>query len=116
MFTNCDGITIYCKEVGADSYPVYAIHHIKNVYWEEKRGQQLSKQENKSNPTQNHEIYIAIPADSINGYIPKYDDIVVKGIQSITQSPKDKIQYKIMSVIDCLYGSKAVQHIEVTAI
>ncbi|MBQ8823601.1 MAG: hypothetical protein IJZ64_00045 [Ruminococcus sp.] len=116
MFTNCEGITIYEKATGADSYPAYAVHHIKNVYWEEKRGQQLSKQQNKSTPTQNYDVYIAIPADSITGYMPKYDDLVVKGLKSITQSPSEKNKYTIMSVVDCLYGSKAVQHIEVTAV
>lgn len=116
MFTNCEGVTIYEKTVGVDSYPVYAVHHIKNVYWEEKIGQQLSKQQNISNPTQNHEIYIAIPADSITDYMPKYDDLIVKGLQPVTQLLNGKTKYTIMSVTNCLYGSKAVQHIEVTAV
>lgn len=116
MFTNCEGITIYEKTTGADSYPVYAVHHIKNVYWEEKRGQQLSKQQNKSTPTQKYDVYIAIPADSITDYMPKYDDLVVKGLKPITQSPKDKTSYTIMSVVDCRYGSKSVQHIEMVAV
>lgn len=116
MFTNCEGITIYEKTTGADSYPVYAVHHIKNVYWEQKHSQKLSKQQNKSTPTQSYDVYIAIPADSITDYMPKYDDLVVRGLKPITQSPKDKTSYTIMSVTDCLYGSKVVQHIEVTAV
>ena len=92
------------------------VHHIRNVYWEQCIGQSANQNANKSNMEQQHSIYLAIPAASLTGYMPKYDDKLVRGIQSVLQPPDAEKSYTITAVTDCLYGSPAVQHIEVTAI
>lgn len=115
MFTNCEAITIYEKCVGADGFPAYMVHHIPNVYWEQCIGQSANKNANKSNMEQEHSIYLAIPATSLTDYTPKYNDLLVKGLQPVSQPPDKSKSYTILTVTDCLYGSPAVQHIEVTA-
>ena len=116
MFTNCEAITIYEKCVGADGFPAYMAHPIQNVYWEQRVGQHANKNANKSNMAQEHAVYLAIPAASLTDYMPKYDDLLVKGLQPVAQPPDTEKSYTITAVTDCLYGSQAVQHIEVTAI
>lgn len=115
MVTNCEGCTIYEKCVGADGFPAYMVHHIPNVYWEQCIGQSANKNANKSNMEQEHSIYLAIPATSLTDYTPKYNDLLVKGLQPVSQPPDKSKSYTILTVTDCLYGSPAVQHIEVTA-
>lgn len=115
MFTNCEAITIYEKCVGADGFPAYVVHHIRNVCWEQCIGQRANKNANKSNMAQEHSIYLAIPATSLTDYTPKYNDLLVKGLQPVSQPPDKSKSYTILTVTDCLYGSPAVQHIEVTA-
>lgn len=69
MFTNCNAVTIYEKTVGADGFPAYLAHSIRMVYWEQCTGQTANQTAQKSTMTQNHSIYLAIPAASLSDYL-----------------------------------------------
>ncbi len=116
MFTNCVGCTVYERTVGSDRFPAYIAHQIPLVYWEQNIGQTINKTANKSNMSQDYSIYMAIPASSLSDYTPKHGDLLARGLQSVLQPPDSEKTYTVMTVTDCLYGSAAVQHIEVTAI
>lgn len=113
MFTNCNACTIYHKEVGANRMYIWERHVIYNIYWDETNGQTQGGKDLKRSDS----IYVAIPESSLSDYIPVKDDIICKGIISGKgmSEIEEPIGHKIMTVIDCRYGSKAVRHIEVTA-
>ena len=112
MYTNTPVITVFEKTVGSDHLPVYLPHTYAPAYWEQQTGQRMNKNANASSMAQNYAIYAAIPAKAITGYMPKYEDLICRGYAEI---PDESACYTVMTVTDCLYGSPAVQHIEVTA-
>ena len=94
--------------------PKWIKHTIKGVYWQSVEGQS----QNNTHMNENDTALIIIHMSKIN-YYPKHDDIIVKGFienDNITEIQKLPNSHTIMSVADFLYGSKSVQHIEVTAI
>lgn len=113
MYTNTD-CTIFEKTMGENKMPKWVKHVIKGVYWQSSEGQSQSSTHMNESDT----ALIIIHASKIS-YYPKHDDIIVKGLvedNNITEVQKLPNSHTVMSVADFLYGSKAVQHIEVTAI
>ena len=108
MYTNTAAITIFEKKVGADRLPVYIPHVCGASYWENQTGQ--TQREIVS--SEQDLIYCAIPSCSLTGYIPKRDDLICNG----TAEEQNEECFTVKTVTNCLYGSSAVQHIEVTAV
>lgn len=105
MFTNQPACTIWEKTT-VNRATAYVRHVTGAVYWQDCRAQ------NEVRTTENH-VFIAIPANSINGYIPQSDDRIVSGIVTGNSPPKDALT--VMQVKHFLYGPQKMQHIEVTA-
>lgn len=105
MFTNQPACTIWEKTT-VNHAPAYVRHETGPVYWQDCRGQ------NEARTTENN-VFIAIPAGSVNGYMPKLDDRIMPGAVADASPPKDALT--VMQVKDFLYGSPMMQHIEVTA-
>ena len=105
MFTNKPACTIWEKTT-VNRAPAYIRHVTGAVYWQEIRGQSAQR-------TPANEAFIAIPENSINGYIPRPDDRIVPGIVTGNAPPENALT--VMQIKDFLYGSQKMQHIEVTA-
>lgn len=118
MFTNCDAVTVYHREAetNVERLPVFTRYVIRNVYWE----QSIGSRQNGTSTTPEDSIYLCIPASSVGGYIPQKEDVLCYGEISPAIAMHDVQQlpeaHTIQSVIDCRYGSAAVQHIEVIAL
>lgn len=81
---------------------------ISPVYWEEYIGErQVSNQGGTHGMDQSNNIFVVIPASSLGDVIPKKDD-------KISRCGSDKT-FTVVAVEDFRFGSKSVQHIEVTA-
>ena len=106
MFTNREGCTIYEKTV-VDRAPAYIRHAIGPIYWEPSIGETDGKDR-----TEQNSIFVSIPAASVT-YLPKTDDRIVSEIISDEIPPPTA--HTIINVKDLRYGSKKVQHIELTA-
>lgn len=115
MFTNCEAITIYHQEDIVNHKPIFSRHIIQNVYWEESIGSSQSGKETQ----QSDSVYVCIPAKSVTDYVPVREDILCCGIvpesMELHEIQKSLRKHTITAVVDCRYGSVAVQHIEVTA-
>ena len=108
MFTNKPACTIWEKTT-VNHAPAYVRHVTGAVYWQDCRGQTVGS--DARNPDDN--VFIAIPAGAENGYMPKKDDRILPGDAESASPPGEALT--IMQVKDFLYGSKMMQHIEVTA-
>lgn len=106
MYTNRPGCTIY-EKTGRNRAPTYIRHETKDIFWENRIGQ-----ESGSDRAPKNSAFISIPVDSID-YEPKADDRIVGSI--ITDELPPPTAMTIMSVQDFRYGSPAVRHWEVTA-
>lgn len=106
MFTNREGCTIYEKTV-VDRAPAYIRHAIGPIYWESSIGETDGKDRAEQNS-----IFVSIPAASVT-YLPKTDDRIVSEI--IGDEIPPPTAHTIINVKDLRYGSKKVQHIELTA-
>lgn len=113
MYINAD-CTIFEKTLGENKMPKWIKHTVKGVYWQSSEGQS----QNSTHMNESDTALIIIHVSKIT-YYPKRDDIIAKGLvdeNNITEVQKLPNSHTVMSVADFLYGSKAVQHIEVTAI
>lgn len=114
-------ITVFENSGTASNIKITKRHTISNVYWNDSRGQTISK--NGIQITDSVVIYLFS-----NEYIPKANDIVVKGVTDFemdmtsqkTASDSMKV-FKAMfpdsavvkSVNNCMFGG--LPHIEITA-
>ena len=105
MFTNKPACTIWEKTT-VNRAPAYVRHVTGAVYWQDCRAQSEAR-------TTENNVFIAIPAGSVSGYMPKLDDRILPGNVDENSPPKDALT--VMQVKDFLYGSPMMQHIEVTA-
>ena len=101
MYTNRPGCTIYEKTV-QNRAPTYIRHETKDIYWEDKFGQ-----ESGSDRAPKNSAFISIPAKSAS-YFPKVRDRIVGSVIPDELPPPTAMT--IMGVVNCLYGSPAVQH------
>lgn len=109
MFTNKPACTVWEKTT-VNRAPAYVRHVLGAVYWEDVRGQTNVG----ADPRQpSDHCFVSIPEDSLNGYSPKKDDRILPGIAADSFPPAAALT--VMSVRDCLHGSKAVRHVEVRA-
>lgn len=109
MFTNRKSCTIWESTV-VNHTPTYLRHETGRVYWEDVQGQSNMAADDRS-PADS--VFLSIPEDSLNGYMPKKDDRVMEGSIAGEKPPMNALT--VMSVRNCLHGSKAVQHIEIKA-
>lgn len=108
MFTNQPACTIWEKTT-VNHAPAYVRHVTGAVYWQDCRGQQVGAGDARS-PADS--VFLAIHADQIGDYVPKKDDRILPGDAAGTSPPHDALT--VMQVKDFRYGSKTMQHIEVT--
>lgn len=109
MVTNRKCCTIWGHTV-VDRTPTYLRHETGKVYWEDVKGQSSMANDARS-PADS--VFLSIPEDSLNGYMPKPDDRIMEGSINKEKPPLNALT--VTSVRDCLHGSKAVRHIEVRA-
>lgn len=102
--TNIPAVTVWEKTL-VNRAPAYVRHETGAAYWQDNRGQTNERQPDDS-------IFLAIHADQIGGYVPKTDDRVLPG--SIADETPPKNAYTVANVKDLRYGSRMMQHIEVT--
>ena len=107
MFTNKPACTIWEKTT-VDHTPTYIRHETGACYWQDTRGQDTMDSDARS-PEDN--VFLAIHASALTGYIPKKDDRILPGSVPDASPPKDALT--VMQVKDFLYGSARMQHIEV---
>lgn len=107
MFTNRKCCTIWESTV-VDRTPTYIRHETGRVYWEDVVGQS-NQGSDACAPADS--VFLSIPEASLNGYIPKKDDRVMDGSIDDDKPPMNALT--VMSVRNCLHGSKTVQHVEV---
>ena len=82
------------------------------VYWEENIGQTLTSSQNGAHDfSQSNTVTIIIPVGSLGSVMPKKDDKIVK----CEDGEEIGMALTVMAVSDFRYGSKSVQHVEVTA-
>lgn len=112
MFTNAS-CTLFRKSMDAAArLPTWESVNIDAVYWEEGTGQTAVSNQNGSHEMkQQNSILVIIPKAYVPDPLPKKGDLIARG----ADSDQNKA-HTIMNVKDFLYGSDAVQHIEVTAI
>lgn len=110
MFTNRAGCTVYERTVGEKRMEAYVRHVIPDVYWQELQGQATDD----TSREQADSVLCIIPAASLGDYIPECDDLIICGICESDEPPEGC--FTVMQVKNFLYGSAAVQHIEVTAV
>lgn len=112
MFTNASG-TLFRKGVDAKTrLPTWESVNIEAVYWEGSAGQTAVSNQNGSHEMkQQNCIFVMIPKEHVPDPLPKKGDLIARG----TDADQSKA-HTIMNVEDFLYGSEAVQHIEVTAV
>lgn len=112
MFTNAS-CTLFRK--GADTktrLPTWGAVNIEAVYWEEGIGQtNISNQGRNHGTQQKNSVFIIIPKAYLPDQLPQKGDLIAYGINA-----DQKDAHTIMNVERFLYGSEAVQHIEVTAV
>ena len=113
MFTNTKACTIYEKTV-RNRAPTYIRHIIRNIYCEITHGQLQEQSGAGTNRSPQNGVFCMIPAKSILDYIPKKDDRIVCGLCEEEQPPQTA--FTVMQVKDFRYGSKRVQHLEVSAV
>lgn len=106
MFTNKSGCTVYEKTVH-NRAPTFIRHETGAVYWEDAKSQ-----ESGSDRTPQNSVFVSVPVDNID-FVPKVGDKIVCGIIPDLQPPATAMT--IMSIEDFRYGSRSVQHWEVTA-
>ncbi len=106
MFTNIAGCTIYEKTV-VNRAPAYIRHETGPVYWQSSVGESGGKDREPQDG-----IFISIPAASAD-YMPKTDDRIVGAVIADEQPPATA--FTITNAKDLRYGSRRVQHIELTA-
>lgn len=110
MYSNKLWCTVYERKI-ENHTEVYVPHYYPTVYWEDTKAQVKS-----GNGMQlQNAILCMIPAKSIDGYMPKIDDLIMPE-KSENEAPPKSGYRTIMSVDSLLYGSADVQHIEVTAV
>lgn len=103
--TNIPSVTIWEKTV-VNRAPTYIRHETGAAYWQDNRGQTDGRDENDS-------IFLAIHAEALtDGYVPKTDDRVLSG--SIAGDTPPRNAYTVGNVRDLRFGSRMMQHIEVT--
>ncbi len=124
MFTNSD-ITLYlCSKEG--KLEKFTKQVVKNVYWEDVEHSTFIKTGQRGGCT----AVVMIPLSSLEGVInfTKGKDLMVKGVidfefdntsqMTISESTaKLKTNYKTLTIVSLderLYGSKSVQHYELT--
>lgn len=113
MFTNREGCTVW-EKTSVNRAPAYVRHELGRCYWEEVRGQTAAGRSTGSDArAPDDSVFVSIPASSLNGYYPKRDDRIMEG--SVPDDKPPRTALTVMSVRNCLHGSKAVQHIEVKA-
>ncbi len=111
MYTNQDFCTVYEKTVDSETrMEAYIRHLIPDIYWQKQTGE---KNGGKSSPPEDS-VLCVIPAGSLSDYLPKRGDLLVCGI--CTETIPNEEHFTVTNVKKFLYGSKSVQHIEVTAV
>lgn len=111
MYTNQSGCTVYERTVGKERMEAYIRHTFPNdVYWQESTGETADGKSRK----QSDAVLCIVPAASIGDYIPKRDDLICCGISEADEPPEGC--FTVTQVKNFLYGSKGVQHLEVTAV
>ncbi|MGN0592035.1 MAG: hypothetical protein ACI4JQ_02170 [Ruminococcus sp.] len=112
MFTNAS-CTLFHKGIDAAArLPTWEPESIEAVYWEDNAGQSLvSNQNGNHEMKQNNSVFVMIPKAYVPEQMPKRGDLIALGTDAGQQDA-----HTIMSVENFLYGSEAVQHIEVTAV
>lgn len=112
MFTNAT-CTLFRKGIDTEKrLPVWEAVEVSPVYWEESIGQTVvSNQGGAHEQKQKNSVFVVIPKASLPDPLPKKDDLIAYG----TTDDRAKA-HTISSVENFLYGSEAVQHLEVTAI
>lgn len=112
MFTNAS-CTLF--RMGVDKkarLPTWDAINISAVYWEEGIGQSHTSNQNGSHEMkQKNSVFIIIPKEYVPDTLPKKGDLIAYGINA-----DQKDAHTIMSVENFLFGSPAVQHIEITAV
>lgn len=107
MFTNQNGCTVW-EKTEKNRAPTYVRHETGAVYWEDNSSQNSGKDRSPAN-----QVFISIPAKSLDGYLPKSDDRIMCGIIPDTQPPPTALT--VITAKNRLYGSPRVQHMEVYA-
>ena len=112
MFTNSD-ITLYlCTKEG--KLDKFKRQIVKNVYWEDVDNATFLKTGQRGSCT----ALIMIPLSSLEGAInfTKGKDLIVKGTiaEGIAKLKTNHKALTLVSVDERLYGSKSVQHYELT--
>lgn len=112
MFTNAS-CTLIRKGVDTKArLPTWESVNIEAVYWEESSGQTAVSNQNGSHEMkQQDSVFVVIPKKHVPDPLPKKGDLIARG----TDADQSKA-HTVMNVEDFLYGSEAVQHIEVTAV
>lgn len=108
MFTNRPSCTIWEQTV-IDRSPAWVRHVTGAVYWQGCDAQRLAGTERRPEDR----ALCIIHRDSIGLYIPKPDDRILPGTVETDRPPADALT--VVTIKDFLFGSDAVQHIEVEA-